>query len=319
MPVTRDEVILGYKLFLGREPESELVIQNHMQCDNIDALRKRFLSSAEFSAKVPIASRGAAFFAQAPRLEVDTVASGHEVSQIIDKVRETWTHLGVTKPHWSVLTNEKYLPQNLDGTIDQFWASGERNAAQLEGILARHDSRPLSTMSCIDYGCGVGRVTIPLARKFAHVYGYDISSAHLSLARKHAEEGGFDNITYHLCSETFLDQLNDCDVFYSLIVFQHNPPPIISILIANALRSLKPGGIAVFQVPIYRKNYRFKTSEWLNTEHDLKMQMHCLPQQHIFSIVGKERSDVLEVWEVVNGDQKNPFISNIFVIRKSTD
>lgn len=316
MPVTRDEVIWAYKLFLGREPESASIIQKHMQCKDIDALRQQFLCSAEFSTKVPSYTRGTALLPHtAPKLAVETEASDLQVSQIVDRIRATWTHLGITKPHWSVLTKEQYLPEHLDGSIDEFWASGEHSAVQLEGILARHDCLPLATKNCIDYGCGVGRVSIPLARRFAHVHGYDISPGHLSLAKEHAEEGGAGNISFHLCSETFLEPLNECDVFYSLIVFQHNPPPIISILVANALRALKPGGIAVFQVPTYRVGYRFNVTEWLQTEHPLKMQMHCLPQQHVFAIVAKERAEVLEVLEVAT-KARDPFISNTFVVRK---
>jgi hypothetical protein len=43
--------------------------------------------------------------------------------------------------------------------------------------------------------------------------------------------------------------------------------------------------------------------------------MHCLPQQHIFSIAAEERTETLEVWEDYSGAPAL-MISNIFVIRK---
>jgi len=319
MPVTRDDVIWSFKLFLGRDPGSESVIEQHMKYENIDALRQAFIRSPEFTKKMSSSAvpQKSVFVAHsAAGLEIDAEGSDDEIRLCIEKIRAAWTHLGLTKPHYSVLTNEKYLPENLDVSLKEFWVSGENGASHLESILTRHGCDSLATKTCLEYGCGVGRITIPLSRRFARVHGYDISHAHLSLAQKHAEAESIDNVSFHLCSETLLEPLEKCDVFYSIIVFQHNPPPLISRLIRNALRALKPGGIAVFQVPTYRAGYRFKTVEWLNTDHPLKGQMHCLPQQHIFSIAAEESTEMLEVWEDYSGAPAL-MISNIFVIRKS--
>jgi hypothetical protein len=64
-----------------------------------------------------------------------------------------------------------------------------------------------------------------LARRFALVHGYDILPVNLSYAAESAKEISLANVTFHVCSENFLAQLNECDVAYSRIVFQHKPPP----------------------------------------------------------------------------------------------
>ncbi len=318
MPVTRDEVIWAYRLFLGRYPESESAIQLHTQCVNIDVLRKTIMLSSEFSNILSSAEKST--FPLLPldvaKIEVDTTAGDAQLSAIIEKIKAAWTHLGINRPHFSVLTYPQFLPENLSGSINEFWERGEQDAGRLERILDRHECFPLARKTCVEFGCGIGRVTIPLARRFAWVHGYDISPAHLSLAEKHAGEEAINNVSLHLCSETFLEALHECDVFYSVIVFQHNPPPLISGLVRNALRSLKSGGIAVFQVPTYKKGYRFKTAEWLRTDHPPKMQMHCLPQQHIFEIVAEENCKLLEVRED-DAAPPDQFISNTFIIRKN--
>lgn len=102
-----------------------------------------------------------------------------------------------------------------------------------------------------------------------------------------------------------------------MIVFQHNPPPLISKLIRNALHSLNSGGIAVFQVPTYQMGYRFETAEWLRTDHALEMQMHCIPQRHIFEIVAEENCKLLEVREDNWTGAPDQFISNTFIIGKN--
>jgi FkbM family methyltransferase len=50
MSVSRDEVVWCYRIALGREPESDEVIRLHMNCENLQALRNSFLTSAEFAA-----------------------------------------------------------------------------------------------------------------------------------------------------------------------------------------------------------------------------------------------------------------------------
>jgi len=318
MPVTRDEVIWAYRLFLGRYPESESAIQLHTQCEDIDALRKNIMLSSEFSNILSSAEKST--FPLPPldvaKIEVDTTASDAQLSALIEKIKAAWTHLGISRPHFSVVTHPQFLPENLSGSINEFWKSGEQTAERLERILDRHDCFPLETKTCVEFGCGVGRVTMSLARRFAWVHGYDISPTHLSLAEKQVIEEAINNVSLHLCRETFLDALHECDVFYSVITFQHNPPPLISRLIRNALHSLKSGGIAVFQVPTYIKGYRFKTAEWLRTDHPPEMQMHCLSQRHIFEIVADENCKLLEVREDDSTGSPD-FISNTFIIRKN--
>lgn len=250
------------------------------------------------------------------KLEVDTDASDDQLTACLEKIRAAWTHLGIVKPHWSVLTHNEFLPENLAGSIDAFYASGEGESAGIENILARHDCFSLSEKICLEYGSGVGRVTMGLARRFAWVHGYDISPGHLSHAAERAQEIGLTNITFHLCSENLLTQLNECDVAYSRIVFQHNPPPVQNRLIKNLLGALKPGGTAIFQVLTYMKDYHFNTREWLRKRHTLDMQMHCLPQQKIFEIIAAENCIPLEVGEDDAAGHLDSRISNTFVARK---
>lgn len=47
--VTRDEVIWGYRLILGREPESEAVIDHHARARDLPALRRTLIESEEFT------------------------------------------------------------------------------------------------------------------------------------------------------------------------------------------------------------------------------------------------------------------------------
>jgi hypothetical protein len=101
------------------------------------------------------------------KLEVDADASDDQITACLEKIGAAWTHLGIVKPHWSVLTHHEFLPENLGESIDAFYASGEGESAGIENILVRHARSSLSEKICVEYGSGVGRVTIGLARRFA--------------------------------------------------------------------------------------------------------------------------------------------------------
>lgn len=53
----------------------------------------------------------------------------------------------------------------------------------------------------VDFACGTGRVTIPLAAAYANrtVHGVDLSSAQVELARRRAEDAGLGNLRLHTC------------------------------------------------------------------------------------------------------------------------
>jgi SAM-dependent methyltransferase len=249
-------------------------------------------------------------------MAIDTEADDADITRCIDKIKKAWTHLGLVQPYFSVLTLPQFLPGNIASSITEFWQTGDREADELESIVRRYGYEELAEKICVEFGCGVGRVTVGLARRCATVHAYDLSNTHLAHAVRRARDTNVGNIVFHQCADNLLEMIHPCDLFYSRIVFQHNPPVIISRLIVNALKSLKPGGIALFQVPTYELGYRFRTAEWLAAEHPLDMQMHCLPQAKIFEIAGQESCAVLEVREDGWAGPSNVRISNSFVIRK---
>jgi len=315
MAVTREEVIFAYRLLLDRMPESEEVIQNHTRADSLRSLLHGFMRSPEFLEKATSLAV-TRLPLNVPAIELDTDASDHEVAQCLARIKEAWTHLGAVTPHFSVLTESQFLPENIEGSLEGFWASGQAEAARLADICQRFELRDLPSKTCVELGCGVGRVTTGLAKLCATVRAYDISANHLAYAVQRARALALTNIAFHLCSDNLLETLGPCDLFYSAIVLQHNPPVVISRLVRNALRSLRVGGLAIFQVPTYELGYRFKTSEWLAAKHALDMQMHCLPQARIFEIASEEHCRVLEVREDAWAGPPNKRLSNTFVIRK---
>jgi SAM-dependent methyltransferase len=319
MAVSEEEVVWCYRLLLGREPESAQAISRHMGCEDLATLRQVFIRSGEFSTrwrrKADPAQQVRRLPLDIPAIEVEHAATESQLQKCLEKIRAAWSHMGITTPHFSVLTNKQFLPGALGKNLKKFWASGDAEAGSVEKILTRHGLGSLNKLTCVEYGCGVGRVTTGLARRFAVLHAYDISPGHLALARQRAHEVSVSNCQFHLCSENTLSPLESCDFYYSKIVFQHNPPPIIVRLVENAIRALRPNGIGIFQVPTYYLGYQFVIKEWLATDHGLGMQMHCLPQRVILAIIRDGGGEVLELREdSATGDDRG--ISNTFVVRK---
>jgi SAM-dependent methyltransferase len=248
-------------------------------------------------------------------MHVECHASTSELAELIHRIGEAWTSMGSTRPYHSVLSAENFLPENINKeATDAFWASGSKEVARVQSMLMKHGFDSTTSKICVEYGCGVGRVTSPLARTFKEVYAYDVSTTHLEIARARAVHS---NIEFFLCThDIFRTGLKNCDFFYSNIVFQHNPPPLILKVISLALEALRPGGIAVFQVPTYGLGYSFSIREYLDSPKHNDMEMHALPQPEIFALIAAASCELREVREDGHIGRIGQWISNTFVVRR---
>jgi SAM-dependent methyltransferase len=105
------------------------------------------------------------------------------------------------------------------------------------------------------------------------------------------------------------------DLWFSHIVLQHNPPPVIANVLRRMFSMLAPGGVAIFQVPTYSPGYRFNAEVYLAEPRQKNIEMHCLPQPVVFKLAAQAGCIPLEVREDLA--MGYPWISNIFVFRKS--
>ena len=251
-----------------------------------------------------------------PAMKIEGLESEAELGSIWERIQKEWQILGESEPYWSVLSAEEFKRANLTN-IEEFYQTGKEDLARIFATLQRNGIDYSKSKTCLEYGCGLGRVTLALAEKFDRVYGYDISASHLESAAAYCSEQNISNIDFqHLNNLDRLKNLPKVDFVYSVMVLQHNPPPIIGIMIREMIKALNPGGAAMFQVPTYRPNYSFSLSQYLErevTESDI--EMHVLPQRKIFEIIGQENGEIIEVVEdrFTSSLQQ---VSNTFLVRK---
>lgn len=319
MSISAEAVVWCYRLILGREPESDAVIAAYTQTADLGTLRQIFLDSEEFqksTAARQILSSLRRFESQPMRVDVEVTPT--QLAELLRRIRACWQALGESQPHWSVMSDEQFRPGNIESSIQLFWNSGRRPVKDLEAILGRIGFGSLSDKVCVDYGCGVARVTTHLAPLFAQVHGYDVSASHLARARERMIECGIGNLELHLAAEDPLAPITPCDVFYSRLVLQHNPPPLIRQLLLVALQALRPGGVAVFQLATYAATYRFDVDAYLaqSPESVSEFEIHCFPQAEVFRLVAAQGCQVLEVHEDGAAGQPESCVSSLFVVRK---
>jgi 2-polyprenyl-3-methyl-5-hydroxy-6-metoxy-1,4-benzoquinol methylase len=317
--LTRNAVVWAYRLFLDREPESEQVIDDHLRkCSSTRELRDNFIYSTEFRRNNP-ALHVPVLIGDEPAMSIEDRCSDDQLQQLFDHVQSTWQELGETEPHWSVVIADQYRQANIGENKDEFYRTGEQHVAQLFGSLERSGIDYSRFKTCLDYGCGVGRITRHLAARFERVNGYDISLSHLRHAESYLNSRRISNVTLGRTKRVRdVEDLPKVDVAFSMLVLQHNPPPVIAFLIDGLIQSLNPGGVAFFQVPTYRLGYSFSVVKYLAHEAPKReMEMHVLPQRRIFEIAQACGARVLEVIDDGWTGIRLKEVSNTFVIQRT--
>lgn len=316
--LTDEAVTWAYRLFLDREPESRQAVENMIaNANNHQELRQIFLSSQEFQLHNRRNDFAVSLAGYEPPLPIDEVV---DLGELFFHIQRVWNELGETEPHWSVLTAEKFKSARIEESRQEFFHSGLQDVAVLLRTLERNGIDPARLETCLEFGCGLGRLTCWLARNFVNVIGYDISRSHLQLAGDYLQEEGLDNVSLqHLDHPNKLRDLPRVDLAFSLIVLQHNPPPIIRLILEQIFKSLTPGGVAVLQVPTYELGYRFSLAEYLATAvRNPVMEFHVLPQKEVFAIATRQGCYPLEVLEDDKAGLEYGRRSNTFVIQKQS-
>lgn len=305
MSVSLEQVIWAYRILLGREAESVEAITHHLDKVSVEALRETFMQSPEFKTPSffaqhpPAVSGGTAIgaYLDVDTIDVQTASSPEQRVRMLDQIAREWRKFGETDPHWSVLVDEKFRAGSIDAHLDEFYHSGIEAVSMALKPLSRA-GLPLDNLKkAMDFGCGVGRLTLALAGQIDRVVGVDISPPHLALARQRANQTGIVNATFEAISSIEdLTRFSDFDLVISFIVLQHNPPPVMAALYEGLLRALRIGGVAVIQIPTYISGQRFSVDEYL-AEKQQPMEMNMLPQKVAFEIIERTGCRVLEVRE----------------------
>jgi 2-polyprenyl-3-methyl-5-hydroxy-6-metoxy-1,4-benzoquinol methylase len=162
-----------------------------------------------------------------------------------DSTDDVWKTYGRDDPYFGVLAHAEYTRANLsDENLEKFFQSGEAGIAELLSSIEQ-SGISLRTGRALDFGCGVGRLAIPLAKRFREVIGVDVSEGMLAEAVRNVRKRNIENVNF----STELPNL-EFDLVHSALVFQHINPVRGLEIISNCWSRVAQDGTLAVQVPI---------------------------------------------------------------------
>jgi cyclopropane fatty-acyl-phospholipid synthase-like methyltransferase len=156
-----------------------------------------------------------------------------------------WEEIARRQPYFRVLTHDGSVETiGNDVATDAFFETGEADIAALIPAIASLLGREPSLGTSLDFGCGAGRLTIPLARRSTTTVACDIAPTMVAHAAQNVRNAGLQNVAF-----VGIDDLTGpFDFICSLLVFQYIPPSAGYSIIRSLLNLLAPGGVAALHV-----------------------------------------------------------------------
>jgi SAM-dependent methyltransferase len=218
------------------------------------------------------------------------------------RVRDDWTNLGAADPLWAVLVQPKGRHGGWDPQA--FYATGEAEVSRALAKASALGARP-GRMLALDFGCGVGRLTMALAEHVDDVIGVDVSAPMIELARRHDTTGRCTFI-HNDAPDLSIIGTASVDIAYSSLVLQHIPAPYNAEFLGELMRVLRPGGLLVTQVATRpdhslrgriariapRSALRFAQRVLLR--YPAPMEMHALPASVVHDVARAHDATVLQ-------------------------
>lgn len=192
---------------------------------------------------------------------------------------ETWQRFGAEDPYYGVLTSERFRRSNLsDANRAEFFRTGERHVESVLTKSKRAFGDGLPMARALDFGCGVGRLTIPLAQYFARVTAVDISPSMIEEARKNCIERRIENVTFILSDDELSRLEGTYDFINAYIVFEHIEAGRGLRLIERLFGLLGPEGVVVIDICTKRHEGNLRRAAvW--------SKKHFLPLHHLHNLL----------------------------------
>ncbi len=153
----------------------------------------------------------------------------------------SWKKFGELDPYFGVLSHDRFRSAQLNAeTRKEFFDSGERQVDGIAAIIRKHYHHDFRPSRALDFGCGVGRILVPLSRVAETVVGVDVSPGMLREAARNCPSAD-------LLDDLFRAQ-GVFDFVHSYIVLQHIPLKRGELLIEKLISLVAQDGIGALHV-----------------------------------------------------------------------
>lgn len=156
-----------------------------------------------------------------------------------------WRNLARRDPYFAVLTQDEWRNREPDDpSLEQFFETGRVQIVQLLDTLACNGI-DVALHSALEFGCGVGRLLVPLAERFQSVVGLDVSSVMLAESKSQLLRRGLTNFELIQTNGEVPSLPTKFDFIVTYAVLQHLPHSQALQTIDAILRMLRPSGVVV--------------------------------------------------------------------------
>lgn len=229
--------------------------------------------------------------------------------------REDWERLAEVDAMWAVLT----APGRKGGRWEpeEFFATGE---AEIEHVLSTAErlGRPARRRDALDFGCGVGRLTRALGKRFERAVGVDVSAGMVEQARRLNADVPACEFRVNDAPDLAAFDDDSFDLAYSSIVLQHLPSTeAIERYVGELLRVTRADGAVVFGIPrhipfpwslqprrrVYALLRRLGVSEdWMLRRTPLTpMRMTALSEERVRGLLARHGATLLHTEPIDEG------------------
>jgi len=203
---------------------------------------------------------------------------------------------------------------------------------------------PEQQRNCLDFGCGVGRLSRALLSHYDHVTGIDVSESMIQQANEFNTE--FEkklNFIHNKENKLSMIEDNSFDSVFTTIVLQHIPQAISVNYIKEFIRICRPKGIIIFQLPVasflnpgflQRIRQKIKIRERLamiGLGSGFQMEMHVVSEDAVKSIAKNANCEILKSFSTnhtdpsfdgniqydVESNKNFGYLSKLYIIRKN--
>jgi ubiquinone/menaquinone biosynthesis C-methylase UbiE len=160
-----------------------------------------------------------------------------------------WKQWGKDDPLWAVASwDGKQRGGASPWTDEEFYALGE---SDWRDFMSHWQHYGVSTESCLEIGCGAGRLTKQLALHFDHVYAVDVSPEMIDRAQKAIERG---SVEFSVIDGLHLPQGDgSVKAVFSAHVLQHLDNTDVGFMYFRKFyRVLGAGGTIMVHIPLYQ-------------------------------------------------------------------
>lgn len=302
-PATLQDVAECYRLFLERDIEdASTAIMQTVEVPSLWELINRFASGEEAVRRKVHRASGFINDVYNP-LVIDMKASDHQREELLTDTLARWERCGRGFAYDQLFRDPRLFDaRSGKWNREKKFESGEEELQRMLRCAQRNGLMFPPGLSMLALGYEVSALASAIGKLRARLVGLEISSQALEEGSAAVQERGIGGVAL-ISLRSFLEaattlQGRTYDIFYSVMLLQHAPPPVILMLLNVCLGSVKPGGYAYFQVPCHlHDGYRYESESYLagRLSSDDSGELHALPQSYVLQLLARHGMIPIEI------------------------